>query len=121
MRASLFACLLALAVPFGAQAEPAAWDDYQVIMWQPQTEQAYAALARHGVTGAALVPDRASGDNPATAARAASAATQAGLRPYLENIATDFYAPYHRWQPGRPVNALFVQTLASWHANPDDP
>jgi hypothetical protein len=31
------------------------------------------------------------------------------LRWYLENIATDFYSPYHKWSGDRPVNWRFLE------------
>ena len=33
---------------------------------------------------------------------------EVGLRWYIENIATDLYASYHRYTPGRPVNWRFL-------------
>ena len=42
----------------------------------------------------------------------------AGLDTMVENVATDFYAPYHRWQgPDRPVNAAFLALLATFRAD----
>src|SRR5208283_2395019 len=44
----------------------------------------------------------------------------AGLLPYVENIATDFYAAYHRWRPDRPVTFAFDQVQARHRADPSD-
>ena len=44
-----------------------------------------------------------------------------GLRWYVENIATDFYAPYHRWFPDRPVTWQFDEIRRLHQANPSDP
>ena len=44
----------------------------------------------------------------------------AGLRWYIENIATDFYASYHRYTPGKPVNWRFIAAQERYRANPSD-
>jgi len=42
-----------------------------------------------------------------------------GLLWYTENLATDFYAPYHRcWMPGRSVTWLSDQTKPRHQRNP---
>jgi hypothetical protein len=52
-----------------------------------------------------------------------AAAQQAGMRIYLENIATDFYAAYHRWTPEHPAapNFLFTEAQRRHRADPADP
>ena len=42
------------------------------------------------------------------------------LRFYLENIATDFYSPYHLWSGDRPVNWRFLAAEALHRQKPDD-
>jgi Beta-galactosidase len=44
----------------------------------------------------------------------------AGLGVYVENIATDFYAAYHRWQPGRSLTWLFDAAHARHQADKAD-
>jgi len=44
----------------------------------------------------------------------------ADLRCYLENIATDFYSPYHKWYDGRPVDWRFLEAKQRYWANPGD-
>ncbi|HET8997408.1 MAG TPA: alpha-amylase family protein, partial [Acetobacteraceae bacterium] len=44
----------------------------------------------------------------------------AGMGFYIENIATDFYAAYHRWFPGKPVNWRFVDAQQRYRADPTD-
>ena len=44
----------------------------------------------------------------------------ADLRCYLENIATDFYSPYHKWYDGRSVDWLFLEAKQRYWANPRD-
>jgi hypothetical protein len=105
-----------------ASPAPAAgeWNDYEIIVWQPQSPQQYAALRRIGVTGAAVAGTR--GPIDAAAARDAIAPLAAvDLRGLIENIATDFYAPYHRFQPGRAVTWLFDEVKRRYRENPRDP
>jgi hypothetical protein len=78
-----------------------AWT-FPIVVWQDQTPDGWRTLHANGVTaGRVLRP----WNRPAL---------PAGLSWYCENVATDFYAAYHRWQPGRPVNVAFgeVQALA---------
>jgi Beta-galactosidase len=83
------------------------WWDYQIIMWQSQTAAAFAALAKIGVSAGLVQADR---DAPRhVAARAIDPIVQNNLRFYVENIATDFYSAYHRWEPGHPVNWRFLE------------
>ncbi len=88
------------------------WPDYQIIIWQPQTSARLAGLARLGVTAGKIFGQRDRIDRAKISEEIAPFQTLR-LRAYIENIATDFYAPYHRWQPGYPVNRLFneVQEL----------
>ncbi len=110
----ILAALLGAAAP--ARAAP--WTDYRVIMWQDQTPEAYRALAAIGVDAAAV-----SWRNVGTEKldRALAPLRAAGLGWYFENVATDFYASYHRWTPGKPVNWRFLETKRRYKANPDDP
>ena len=75
---------------------PDPWSDYQIIMWQQQTKAAYSALEKIGVSAAAVHSESATGP-----------LLDIGLGWYVENIATDFYSPYHRWSGDRPVNWKF--------------
>ena len=92
--------LIGLAAP--AIAAPNRWDDYQLIMWQDQDAAGMAGLARLGFSGVKLRGAGGQIDQDSVAAR-----RQAGLPWYVENIATDFYAPYHRYTEGKPVTWLF--------------
>jgi hypothetical protein len=91
------------------------WTQYQVILWQDAAASAMPALHRLGITGTKLF-------HPLSQAGRAGAEQRmaAGLRWYTENLATDFYAPYHRWMPGRSVTWLFDQTKVRHRRNPDD-
>ena len=76
------------------------WSDFQIIMWQAQTRAGYAALKKLGVTAGIAQP---SGSGTVTV-EAISPLLDNDMRWYLENIATDFYSPYHRWSGDRPKN-----------------
>lgn len=91
------------------------WTQYQVIMWQDQPAAALTVLRRLGITGSKLLRPLSQAGRAGVEQRMA-----AGLRWYTENLATDFYAPYHRWTPGRSETWLFDQTKARHRRNPDD-
>jgi hypothetical protein len=117
----LFAALMLAAAPAGA----AGWDRYQVILWH--TDGATAAqlgvARRLGVTAGKLFGVREPMPAAALAAelaRRAAPLREAGLRPYVENVATDFYAAYHRWRPDRPVTFAFDVVQARHQADPSD-
>ena len=95
-------------------ASAAPWDRFELIMWQDQTPARLAGLKRLGFTAAKL------NGNGGIDAAALAQRRAAGLPYYVENIATDFYAPYHRWQQGRPVTALFDVAKAALRQNPAD-
>ncbi len=106
-------CLFGGAVQ--ARAEPSRWDDYQLIMWQDQNAAGMAGLVRLGFTGVKLRGTGGQIDQASVAAR-----RQAGLPWFIENIATDFYAPYHRYTEGKPVTWLFDAVRARRQVAPDD-
>ncbi len=97
-----------LLVPVLAHADPR-WDRFQVLMWQDRSPVQMRGLAAMGFTGFKL---RATGGEVDAGARGIRVAT--GLPYYLENIATDFYAAYHRSVPGRTVNQLFLEAQAKY-------
>lgn len=98
-----------------ARAKPSRWDDYQLIMWQDQAAAGMAGLARLGFTGVKLRGTGGQIDPASVALR-----RQAGLPWFVENIATDFYAPYHRYTEGKPVTWLFDAARARRQQAPDD-
>ena len=107
---SLLALLLTLAT---AHAE-----SYQAIIWQPPgSAQRAAGLRALGFTAGQVMADRAGTDAAGTAQRMAPLLA-GGLRWYVENIATDFYAPYHRWFADRPVTWRFDETRRLHRADP---
>jgi hypothetical protein len=102
-----------------ASSGPSSWPGFQIIMWQAKSARQYKALRNLGVTAARVQADRV-GETPASARQKVSPIIEAGLRPYVENIATDFYSAYHRWFPNKPVNAPFVALQKAIAANPND-
>jgi hypothetical protein len=104
------------ALPAGADT----WPDYEVMLWQRQPDGAYAGLPRLGYSGALVFGQRA-GIDPALAAAHTAPLRAAGLRWFVENIATDFYSAYHRWTPERPVNWEYLEVQRRYRENPADP
>ncbi|HXP73815.1 MAG TPA: beta-galactosidase [Stellaceae bacterium] len=105
---------------FAVAPADAGWTDYQIIMWQPQTAAQYAALKRLGVTAGVVELDHAEeGSTPDD--DEVAPLLEADLRWYVENIATDFYSPYHRWLPDQPKNWNFLAAKKLYRQNPSDP
>jgi hypothetical protein len=91
------------------------WTQYQVILWQDRPAAALPRLHKLGITGTKLLHPLSQASRDGAEQRRA-----AGLRWYTENLATDFYAPYHRWMPGRSPTWLFDQAKARHRRYPDD-
>ncbi len=100
-----------------ARAAPS-WPGFQIIEWQPRTPAQLATLRRLGVTAGMVLAQR-QGDPTMLLARGAQLRA-AGLGCYVENIATDFYAAYHRWVPNQPVNWRFIEAQRAYRASPFD-
>ena len=96
-------------------AAAAPFDTYQLIMWQERTPAQIEGMKRLGFTGTKLRATGGKVDPTELAEREAS-----GLPWYLENVATDFYAPYHRYTPGKAVTWLFDAAKARRRAEPSD-
>ena len=96
-----------------------AWSDFQIIMWQRQTPAGYAALKRLGITAGMVQSDRS--DKPGSGVMdQVDAMLDVDLGWYLENIATDFYSPYHQWSADRPKNWRLLEAKQRYWANPQD-
>lgn len=108
----LLACLAAAPAPAAADER---WDEYQLIMWQDQPAAALPGLQRLGFTATKLIGNGGRIDPQALAERRAS-----GLPYYVENIATDWYASYHRYTPGQPVTWRFDRDRVRRRADPGD-
>ncbi len=110
------ACLVLMAVLHGAAARAdERWDRWQLLLWQDRTAAQLAGLPLLGFTGTKLRATNGDVDADELARR-----LSLGLPFYLENLATDFYAPYHRFLPGRSVTALFDAAKARRRADPAD-
>ncbi|MFZ0695270.1 MAG: hypothetical protein WAN51_14205, partial [Alphaproteobacteria bacterium] len=102
-----------------ARLADSGWHDYQIIMWQSQTSAQYAALKAISVTAGEVhllnrdEPDKLPKDEIAPLLRN-------HLRWYVENIATDFYSPYHRWFSDHPNNWRFDEVKKLYKKNPRD-
>ncbi len=109
--------LLAIALSI-ASASAHAWDGYQIIEWQARDAAQLATLKRLGVTAGTVIANRDGSGTPI--ARQIAPLLANGMRWYVENIATDFYAPYHRWFPDHAVNWRFVEAQQRYRANSTD-
>jgi len=91
-------------------------------MWADQSPAQMQALKRLGISTLRVNANRDTVPTAASVAEQLAPIRAAGLGIYLENIATDFYAPYHRFQPDHPgqPNWLFEQARARYRANPAD-
>jgi hypothetical protein len=105
----LAAALLLLAGP--VRAADARWDTWQLLMWQDRTQGQLDGLRALGFTGAKL-----RGTGGVIDAEERAKRQRAGLTPYIENIATDFYAAYHRYVAGQAINGAFVAAQARYRA-----
>ncbi len=104
----------------GCAAAPR-WDRFTAILWHSDLPPAaLAALPQLGITAGRIFGQRGTMD-PAALRAAMGVQRQAGLDTMVENIATDYYAAYHRFIPGQAINAAFLDLLARYRAHPADP
>ncbi len=94
---------------FIARPENTSWWDYVVLMWNGYPASDIPALKSLGVNAGQL--NGRSGPDGAFL-------IDNDVRWYVENIATDFYAAYHRWFPDKPKNWLFHQAKELYRNNP---
>ncbi|MCX7380792.1 MAG: hypothetical protein NT133_05070, partial [Alphaproteobacteria bacterium] len=107
--------------PFIARPAPGAWDDFQVITYAEQDARRHEAMRALGVTAIKVFGHRVP-FTPADVAPRIAAPLAGDFRWYVENIATDFYSPYHMWTPehGGDVTWRFTQAQARHQADPGD-
>ena len=105
-------------VSFVARPPDHTWWDYATIMWQSHNTDQYAVLKTLGINAAMHRGKPV--DLPEILARQElpEALLKNDLRWYSENIATDFYAEYHRWFPDRPVNWKFNEAKELYAKDP---
>ena len=90
-------------IGFIAPARKDPWSDWQTMLYQARSPAQLAGLRQIGLTGGMIFANRTA---PAQIdAAAADGLVHEDLRWYVENIATDYYAQYHRWRPDRTENA----------------
>lgn len=123
----LVAGLAAVVLLAGLAAAPAAaaagWDRFEIILWHNHGPAALAAARRLGVTAGMLLGVRGDGPDAALAETLAARVVplrDAGLGLYVENIATDYYAAYHRWRPDLPETWQLDIARARHQADPAD-
>jgi hypothetical protein len=106
---------------FIAMPPPAAWDDYQILMWHDAAPPRAASLRALGITGGKVLGIREAFTQADVDKRIAPL-LDGELRWFVENIATDFYAPYHRWTPEHPdaVNWKFTEAQRLHKQDPAD-
>jgi len=85
------------------------WWDYQIVMWQPNTEKNFAELTKLGVSG---------GEYSAHSTGLPEFLLKNNLRWYVESIANDFYSEYHRYRPDRPHNEALLEAKALYKSDP---
>ena len=96
---------------FIARPRYTGWKDYVIVMWQDYPSNLLPELNKLGVnagiwsgSGKQLGhPDFLINDN---------------MRWYVESLATDYYAEYHRWRVDRPVGWSFVQAKELYKEDP---
>jgi hypothetical protein len=105
-------------VSFVARPPQRTWWDYATIMWQSHNAEQYATLKTLGINAAMHRGKPV--DLPEILARQElpDALLKNDLRWYNENIATDFYAEYHRWFPDREVNWKFHEAKELYAKDP---
>jgi hypothetical protein len=113
----MLACLLTVGAALAQEpATPQTWRDYEIILWQPAPAGSMPVLRRLGVGAGMILGQRDAPLDASAVAQAVAPLHAAGLGFYVENIATDFYAAYHRWTPHHPVTWLFDQARAAFAA-----
>jgi hypothetical protein len=96
-------------VSFVAKPTDRKWRDYAVIMWQNYDAAGFAKLKTLGVNG---------GQYSGRAANPPGFLVANDLRWYAENIATDFYAEYHRYRRDRIQHWSFLQAKELYRKDP---
>jgi hypothetical protein len=108
--------------PLGSRARSLdrGWPDYQIIIWQQQTAARLTGLIQLGVSAGKIFGEREEKLGGPQIPPEMAPFLRRGFRPYIENIATDFYSSYHRWNADRPVNWLFEEAKRLYHHMPGD-
>jgi hypothetical protein len=97
------------AVEFIARPDNASWWDWIILMWNPYPARDIPTLKSLGINAGQFL-----GRNTPPPAFLADH----DMRWYAENIATDFYASYHRYFPDRAKNYLLAEAKALYQKDP---
>ncbi len=97
-------------ISFIAKPPDRRWWDYQIVMWQQHSPAMFAALKGLGITA---------GQYSGRASTPPQFLLSNNLRWYAENIATDFYAEYHRYRRDRKQNWSFTEAKELFRKNPE--
>ena len=94
---------------FIARPDNATWWDWIILMWNPYPARDIPTLKSLGINAGQFLGR----NNPPPAFL-----VDHDVRWYAENIATDFYAAYHRYFPDRPKNYLLAEAKALYRKDP---
>ena len=94
---------------FIARPDVDGWKDYAIIMYQQYPSAIQPALERLGINGG-----KYEGRNTAPPAYL----VDNNMRWYSENLATDYFAEYHRWRSDRPYDWSLDQAKALYQKDP---
>lgn len=98
------------AVSFVARPPARRWQDYEIMMWQPHTPEQGASYIARSVSG---------GQYSGRSKTPPDFLLKNNLRWYAENIATDFYAEYHRYRPDRIQHWSWLQAKELYRQDPN--
>jgi hypothetical protein len=98
-----------VSVTFTARPPQARWSDYEIVMWQQYPEKLLPELAKLGITA---------GQYSGRTESLPQGFIRQNMRWYSENIATDFYAEYHRYRRDRIQNWSFLQAKEQYRKDP---
>ncbi len=96
-------------IQFIAKPPTRTWHDYEIMMWQPHTPEQGAQYITRGITG---------GQYSGRSKNPPDFLLKNNLRWYSENIATDFYAEYHRYRPDRIQHWSWLQAKELYKKDP---
>ncbi len=115
------ASLLLAALLIGG-AGPAPWTSFHIVLWRGGGDAAALTAAKAlGVTDGRIIASRADPVDAQALRREAAPLVAAGLGFYVENIATDYYSPYHRYLPGHSPIWEMDKLRALRRVSPRDP
>ena len=106
---------------FIARPPAGAWNEFQIISYPDHAPARHAGLRAIGITAMKVFGHRAPFTTADVAPRIA-ANVQGDFHWYVENIATDFYSPYHMWSQEHPnqVHWRFLEAQSRHQRDPAD-